>query len=71
MTLMKESEGQHIHSYCTRNSSYVGSNVGISSWSVSGADSCADRLNVEGGRDSAQSRVMYLSLLCPTLPGWW
>ena len=50
-----------MHTYCTRNSSRVGSDIKIGSWSVNiyrmsmyaSANSCVDRLNTEGSKDPA------------------
>ena len=50
-----------MSTYCTRDNSYVGSDIGTDSWSVSTYrmsmyatdNSCVDRLNTEGGRDPA------------------
>ena len=60
-----------VHTYCTRDSSSIGSNIGIGSWSVStyrmfiytSANNCVDRLNTEGGRHSA-SWVMCCDPIC-------
>ena len=64
-------DGLSVHTYCTRDSSSIGSNIGIGSWSVSTyrmfiytrADNCVDRLNTEGGRHSA-SWVMCCDPIC-------
>ena len=47
-------------SYCTRNGSCVGSDIGIGSWSMSistytraETELCVDRLSIEGSTDSA------------------
>ena len=67
MTLMKDSqEGQSECAHLSyKDSSCVGSDIGIGSWSVStyrmsmytSTNSCVDRLNAEGGRDSASQLV--------------
>ena len=65
MTLYSIEDSWSVHTYCTRDSSCVGSNIGLGSWSVTtyhmstytSANSCVDRMNTEGSRDSA-SRLM-------------
>ena len=52
MTLIKNS--QSVRTYCTRNGISVGSDIGIGSWRVSiPIQELIDRLNAEGGTDSA------------------
>ena len=76
MTLMKDSQKDcwKMSTYCTRNSSCIGSNIRIGSWSVSTyrmsmysmqalLKSCVDRLNTEGSRDSASQMMRRNSRL--------
>ena len=64
MKLIQDSQkwdSRSVRTYCTRDNSYVGSDIGTGSWSVSTyrismhatANSCVDRPKTEGGRDPA------------------